>query len=191
MKIPEIKKSLDVYEQHFVDFARQYDIPNDFFLESDHFAVKCASEMDYLETCQEIGSVISGPLWEFEEGGRLLASGMLKGGAEIGGEQLRGRYLRIRPFKWVEIMQPRPGKETDEGYVEHTEFLYRDHFAVEAMLYARAVEGTERQSNPGHAWVNVPISSDGLLEIKFNDRVLADVVDEERMLGIVNAREVS
>lgn len=186
MNIPEFEESLEKYNDSFTLFTRQYGIPLEFLLQPDHIAIKCADRDDYLETCQEIGGLVNGSLWEFEEGGRTLASGQLVAGIPlIHAPSITGGDTQRRPLRWIEIMQPKPGKESREGYVEHVEFTYEDLFMVEAMLYSRAVEGIERQSNPSHSWVNIPITSDSLLELKINDKSLQDMLD-----GLLIEREV-
>ena len=180
MKLPQIDESIEVYEEAFNNFRTQNEIPREFFSNPDHFAIKCADEEDYLETCAELGGAISGSVWELEHEGRNLGSGFLNRRIRVAG------YV----FGMVEIMQPRPGKETKHGYVEHLEFTYPDLSFVLEMLSGTDIEGVETQSNPGHAWANIPISDDGLLEVKINDKALEIVVEIEKNEGLLKERKV-
>lgn len=177
MRGETIGEELLKYEEAFGGFVHGYGLPKELFVAPDHLAIKCADELDYLTTCDDLRSVVtSDGFWEFPEGGRLLASAELDSGASLCGFT----------FNWLEVMQPRPGKETDAGFVEHTEFYTPDLFAVAERLKKHGVEFTA-QKNPGHSWLNVVIDEVGR-EIKFNDKPLAEVVAAEKKpgpLGIV------
>ncbi len=165
MKWPEIDEQLGAYERSLTAFVSALHMPKDLFRFPDHFAIKCADELDYLETCQEFATeVVDGSMWELPEGGRLLASAQLAGKITLGGHE----------FGWVEIMQPRPGKETSKGFVEHTEFHAVDYGAAEQRLRRWGVEHVP-DGNSGHKWLNVVIDDEGR-EVKFNDRPLVDVL---------------
>jgi hypothetical protein len=85
-------------------------------------------------------------------------------------------------------MQPRPGKELAEGFVEHTEFFFPNLSEAERVLTQRGVNFI-RQKNPGHEWVNVIIDDSGR-EIKFNDKPLAAVVATEHEHGLLRRVDV-
>ena len=172
MKLAAVEQSIVDYEQAFTTFCDAYQLPKTWFLRPDHFAVKCANEIDYLETCTEFtNEVDASGIWEISMDDRLLASAKLSGKTGLAGYG----------FGWIEIMQPRPGKELESGFVEHTEFLFPDFFTIQKVLDLRGVD-FELQRNPGHSWLNVPIDDSGR-EIKFNDQLLADVVVVERENG--------
>ena len=174
MKIPQLGEELRLYSDAFVSFTAGYQLPKELFERPDHFAIKCANELDYLETCQEMATEVgSDGLWEFALDNRLLGSAKLAGTVALCG----------KGFTWVEIMQPRLGKETDAGFVEHTEFYFSDFFAAEHILKQRGIDYSH-QENPGHAWLNIVIDDKGR-EIKLNDKPLADVVLWEREQGLL------
>lgn len=174
MRLAEIEASLADYEEAFVEFNNAYQIPTEWFRQKDHFAIKCANAEDYEETLDQVKNYLQPEgMWEVEMDGRRLASAVLAGTILIGNTY----------FRWVEIMQPRPGKELEKGFVEHTEFVFMDGFEVQRVLGIRGVEGVEEQQNPGHKWVNVPIDAQGR-EIKFNDKPLEEVIEFEQDEGI-------
>lgn len=169
MKLQEVREQLHAYEQAFSQFIAASHMPKALFRSPDHFAIKCADEADYLETCQAFaGEIIDGSMWELPEGGRLLASAQLAGKTSLAGHE----------FGWVEIMQPRPGKETVKGFIEHTEFHAVDYAAAEQMLRRWRV-AYDPDGNSGHKWLNVVIDDEGR-EIKFNNRPLVDVLAYEQ-----------
>lgn len=177
MNIDQVNEGLEIYGRTLSTFLNQHNLPREWFERPDHFAVKCANRADYQDTCQTLaGRVYARKFFELQQGGRLLASGNLTGSVSLAGFG----------FQMVEVMQPRPGKETEEGYVEHTEFTFPDFATVMDVLDSRGVD-FELQSNPGHGWVNVPIS-DGLLELKINDRSLGQVVTKELSQGLLTER---
>lgn len=175
MKLPAIEQSLTEYQDVFMEFRKSFEMPESWFKKPDHFAIKCANKPDYLETCDEFEfEVDENGLWEIDIDGRSLASAKLYGKVGLGGYD----------FSWVEIMQPRPGKELESGFVEHTEFLFADFFEVQRLLTIRGVD-FELQENPGHSWINVLLDNSGK-EIKFNDKLLADVTVLERANGTLH-----
>lgn len=174
MKSLEIDRQLDAYDEAFRSFVRGFRLPRQWFARPDHFAIKCADELDYLETCADFaGEVKDDTMLELTESGRLLAS------AELVGKVSLGDY----EFGWVEIMQPKPGKETAEGFVEHTEFYAYDFFLMEQALRRFGVD-YKHQNNDGHEWFNVVIDDKGR-EIKFNNRPLVDVIAWEQEQGLL------
>jgi len=174
MKLVDIEKDLDVYGESMKRYMDAFQLPKSWLRNPDHFAIKCADELDYLETCQSLEKEVSKEgLWEISLDDRLLASAKLGGKVALGGFN----------FEWIEIMQPRPGKETKEGFVEHTEFFFPDLYEVLRVLEQCGADAT-LQKNPGHEWVNLVIDDFGR-EIKFNDKPLADVVAAERSEGVL------
>lgn len=173
-----ILKQLDVellkYDEAFSEFRRRHQLPEEWFAQPDHFAIKCADEADYLATCEELRSEVTPDgIWQISLDERFLAS------AQLLGETTLGSY----GFKWVEIMQPRPGKELTSGFVEHTEFVFPNFDQVLTVLKGSDAE-IEIQKNPGHSWVNVVIDPAGR-EIKFNDKSLEDVAEHEKSHGLL------
>lgn len=178
MKKNQFNKELSLYSESFLAFVAAHRLPNDLFKMPDHFAIKCANKHDYIETRQLFSEQeVNGGIWELPLDGRLLATAQLVGSVSINGYD----------FSWVEIMQPRPGKETEVGFVEHTEFYVSDFSAVEELLKQKDIY-FERQHNPGHAWINIVIDEAGR-EIKLNNKLLADVVVWEKAQGMLKKVE--
>ncbi len=178
MKIDGLSSSVADYEVAFNSFVNQFDLPQSFFSSPDHVAIKCSDELDYLDTCEELREIVDdNGIWEIAMDSRLLASACLRDGFLL---QLDSRDTL---FPRVEIMQPRPGKELDAGFVEHVEFTVLDMFAVAQTLDRQGVV-FEEQKNPGHSWLNIVIDNGGR-EIKFNDKSLEAIADEERSKGLL------
>lgn len=174
MQVQDINQSLEKYHDVFEKFTKAFRLPKQLFQTPDHAAIKCANEFDYLETCTAMSKHFTRDgLWEVSMDGRKLATGALAGRISI------GSLL----FGWVEIMEPRPGKELAEGFIEHTEFAVSDLFAVVRLLAVHGVPDVEHQQNSGHAWINVTMDDTGR-EIKFNNKSLDLVVAEERAQGL-------
>lgn len=179
MKTATLQKELEKYEMSFTAFVDEHSLPAEWFAHPDHFAVKCADRDDYIATYRLLSNVADKEgIWAVDMDGRSLASAKLASRFLLGGFS----------FEWVEIMQPRPGKETASGYVEHTEFVVPDFTAVEKVLQERGIP-FEHQANPGHAWINVVIDDD-MREIKFNNLPLEKVVEIEMNEGKLYKVEV-
>jgi hypothetical protein len=177
LRRPSIDLELATYEQAFVAFKEANNLPDAWFEVPDHFAIKCADRADYDQTCDELEIMAdSEGIWELELDDRLLASAGLANPVTLAGYR----------FGWVEIMQPRPGKESAAGFVEHTEFLLPDFAEIMTALEEREV-AYELQENPGHRWLNIVIDAHGR-EIKINDKLLADVVAAEKTEGLLSPR---
>lgn len=175
MRQQALAEELTAYEQYFNAFMQLHDLPTEWFAVSDHVAIKCANAADYTETCSELaGMTNSEGVWELGLDGRLLGSAGLAEPITFGDHA----------FGWIEIMQPRPGKEISKAFVEHTEFLYADFASVTAALDAKGI-AYELQENPGHRWINIPIDTNGR-EVKINDKLLADVVAAEKSDGTLH-----
>lgn len=179
MNIDGFNRSMADYEVAFNRFVDQFDLPQSFFSSPDHVAVKCADEADYLATCNELMAIVDeSGIWEIRMDERLLASACLRDSLSL---QLNEQKTQ---FRWIEIMQPRPGKELNLGFVEHVEFTVADLSLVSQVLNRQGIE-FEEQSNPGHRWLNVVLDSMER-EIKFNDKSLEDVAEDERSRGLLH-----
>lgn len=169
----ELKK----YDVAFERFINKHNLPAEWFQRPDHVAIKCADGEDYKETCNEFSTLVQGGIWETKMNDRKLASAQL----------LSALTIATYEFGWLEIMQPRPGKEMTAGFVEHTEFLFADFEQIQIRLTDGGIEYTLQQ-NPSHSWVNLVI--DGLgREIKFNDKSLKDVSADEQARGELYLRQ--
>lgn len=180
----ELGEEIIAYETAFNDFCNGYDLPKEWFKRPDHFAIKCADADDYQQTVAFLGKELVKPesLWEITMDQRKLASAQLASRVSLGDFR----------FEWIEFMQPRPGKELEKGFVEHTEFVFPDFFEVKRVLHQRGVgaDQYEEQGNEGHAWLNVVIDEAGR-EIKFNDKPLEQVVTEEQQAAGINVASVT
>ncbi len=169
MKISEFEHSKKDYQESFERFKTEYQLHEKWFARPDHIAIKCADEIDYAMTVQEwMPHADSDGLWEIGLDGRYLASGHLA----------NGLMVADIAFDWLEIMQPRPGREQEQGYVEHTEFIIDDFRVVWNGLVSRGVPNIDMQDNPGHKWINILI--DEKRQIKFNDTSLEEITANER-----------
>lgn len=176
MSQDQIENEIKEYEKSFNSFLSKYELPTEWFLVADHVAIKCADRSDYTNTCQIMSSKTREGVWEIELDGRSLGSAELESPIYIGEHM----------FSWIEIMQPRPGKESAHGFVEHTEFLFADFDHVVDILNQKNIP-YELQENPGHRWINIVIDDQGR-EIKINNKVLAEVVKWELQEGRLHKR---
>lgn len=177
MSLAGVDAELALYADAFQEFVSTHDLPKEWFETPDHVAFKCADGDEYEQLCDTIASETVDGVWQIELDGRYLGSAKLLTVLSVAGYE----------FSWIEIMQPRPGKETKAGFAEHTEFLISDFAAAEAKLQEMEVD-YELQENPGHRWINIVIDTHGR-EIKLNNKLLADVVVWEREQGHLKKRE--
>lgn len=175
MKLDLFDGELVKYEESFKAFVAEHNLPGEWFAEPDHVAVKCADLSDYDDTCNAFaGRVDDEGVWEIEMDGRHLGSAKLIGAISVAGYDMN----------WVEIMQPRPGKEMPEGFVEHTEFVFPNFDEIIVFLEGHSIP-YERQGNPGHSWINIVIDGDER-EIKFNDAGIGEVTTKEKSQGLLH-----
>lgn len=176
MKVLELNAEIGEYVDAFTSFNEAYQLPRAWFNKADHFALKCSGPEDYQETLETIQSDIPvvDTIWEIDMDERRLASVRLTGCV----------CLSNSMFRWIEVMEPRSGKEPEEGFLEHTEFFVPDLYKVYDALERRGVEGLALQGNGSHTWVNVPIDEKGH-EIKFNDKPIEQVILEENEQGLL------
>lgn len=167
-----INEHLAAYTSAFEAFQAAHDLPTEWFEQPDHVAIKCADREEYELWCRLMAPYTDeNGIWAVDMDGRSLASAAIVPSLKVLGHS----------FDWIEIMQPRPGKETEAPFVEHTEFVVPDFDAVTRILEEQKIP-FDNESNPGHAWINVVI--DGLgREVKFNNRPLAEVVVNEKADG--------
>lgn len=175
----QIEQSIAEYQEVFTGFVGQYRLPSEWFTTPDHWAIKCADGADYQETIAEFSPDIASGPWTVTMDERRLTTARLSGPAVKIGNSL---------FRWLEIMEPRPGKGPEQGFVEHLEFVFPDFFEVRRILEQRGVPGVEQQGNTGHSWVNIPIDEHGR-EIKINDAGIEKVLEKERVAGVLEAPE--
>jgi hypothetical protein len=169
----EYEEEIGRYAKVLQDFITQHELPPEWFRVSDHVAIKCEDGFDYEHVVEELLPDTT-QASQVELDGRRLGALWLTSDIPIGD---------ITRVTWVEIMEPRPEKVgKDMVGVEHVEFYYPDFEEITDILDEKEVP-YELQQNPGHAWVNITLNDQGL-ELKLNNRVLADVVEEELDQGI-------
>lgn len=172
MKVELFGNELVKYEESFRAFVQENQLPEEWFVVPDHVALKCADQADYEETCTVFGSLVDEEgVWEIELDARHLGSAKLRSALSVAGYEMH----------WIEIMQPRPGKEMKQGFVEHTEFVYPNFDEITAYLDGHNI-AYELQENPGHSWINVVID-DQEREIKFNNAGIEEVTTKEKAEG--------
>ena len=171
MKSSEFEKSLSTYTDVFAEFCQTNQISAELFSNPDHLAIKCANEEDYFDTLDTFRGIVSAETeWVHWESGRRLFSAELTSNISVS----------FFNFRMIEIMQPKPGKETDYGFVEHLEFYNSDIYNTLGRLSVLGLPNTPKiQLNDSHKWVNIVMDSQGR-EIKFNDLSLKEVVVNEK-----------
>lgn len=161
------------YEQSLTEFVGRYELPETWFSQIDHVAIKCADAADYEATVQQ-WLPQSQELSYVSLDYRRLASARLSGGVALG---------RFGHAQWLEIMEPRPEKlGADTVGIDHVEFYFRDFTEVQKELIEKGIKYTP-QSNINHDWLSIVINDQGQ-ELKINNRTLANIVAEEASTGI-------
>lgn len=169
----DYEEEIDDYAKSLEDFIGSHELPEKWFKRPDHIAIKCADGLDYEYRLQEL-SPDSSQSSQIEMDGRRLATLHLITNQAVG---------NLGSVEWLEVMEPRPEK-VGKGIVglEHMEFYFPDFKEVTETLVDKNLE-FELEENPGHRWVNIVINASGQ-ELKLNDRLLADIVEEELENGI-------
>lgn len=166
-------EGLEAYARDLEEFIDRFVLPEPWFAEPDHIAVKCVDAADFdqtLKTFKDDAEHIS----YVEMGGRRLATVKLISSISV---------ASLGDVSLVEVMEPRPEKVgRDIVGFEHMEFYYPDFDDVREVLKSRN-HPFEMQGNAGHEWVNIVINSRGQ-EVKLNNRTLADTVAHEANIGI-------
>lgn len=163
MRIKAIHASIDTYREAFREFTRTYDLPMDLFAEPDHATVQCAGAEDYDETLEAIIGVGGLVAQESRVSDRRIAAVHLATQSVLAGASL---------FEWLEVVQPRPGSERPQGFVENVAYVHDLHTARN-LLDEQDIPGVEERIYPVRSSLIVPLGND--LTVKFNDTSLAEV----------------
>jgi predicted metalloenzyme YecM len=164
----EYQEEIGQYAQVLQAFIEEHELPLEWFRVPDHVAIKCSDAYHYEHTVEEL-LPDAAQTSQVELDGRRLAAIKLTSPFSIG---------ELTRVEWVEVMEPRPEKAgKDMVGVEHAEFFYPDFDEISEVLDENGVAYSFQQ-NPGHAWVNIVLNEQGQ-ELKLNNRLLADVVEEE------------
>lgn len=166
--IERFQGELDSYVTELEKFVQEHELPDRWFEDPDHVAIKCADSEDFEVTLAEFKDV-SNQISYIEEGGRRLAAAHLLKPLAIG---------RFGSVEWVEVMEPRPGRVGNDFVgLEHAEFCYPIFTKARSVLRKAGVEHDLRH-NPGHDWINIAINDTGQ-ELKLNNRPLSKVMPDE------------
>jgi hypothetical protein len=170
----DFEHSRERYEEAFLAVTSEFQVPGSFLVSPDHVAIKCADTGAFFDAIDEfVPRIMPGTLGEINQGGRRLASGELVDPIKLAGHT----------FGVVEIMEPRPGAEAQETFVEHTEFTVPNLLTVYNILCGKVGSGAtdvrvvdQRQSHhPG-----IILEFGDRLEIKFNETSLVEMVEDEK-----------
>jgi hypothetical protein len=164
---------LDNYAAELESFIATNSLPNEWFLEPDHIAIKGVDGTDYEDILESFRPVAKQITYIEMDGRRLGTANLTR--PIVAGD--------LGSVSWVEIMEPRPERiGSDVVGLEHMEFCYPNFDEVTKVLRSRGIE-FEPQQNPGHSWINIVINDKGQ-ELKINDRPLAVIVEEEIKSGL-------
>lgn len=165
--------AIDKYVESLEQFVQRRRLPQEWFNEPDHLAVKCLDGKHFDAMLDTWARRVDLASYVRMDGRRLAAVHLGEAAISLG---------MFGSVEWLEIMEPRPEKVgKDTVGIDHAEFVYPDFTAVKQVLRFRKVP-YELQENPNHSWVNIPINSLGQ-ELKLNDRPLADIVGHEIETG--------
>lgn len=158
------------YAEALEDFRVHYELPDEWFDRPDHLAIKCKDSADF-EVAIEQWLPKSAELSYVHLNGRRLATALLLEPIAVG---------NLGTVEWLEIMEPRPEKVgLDPVGIDHMEFEFADFESAQEVLGEKGVEFAN-QENPNHHWLSILANG---YEFKLNDRVLADIVEEELTNG--------
>lgn len=169
----EYEEEIGLFAEALEAFIAKYELPQAWFKVPDHLAVKCADGLDYVFRMEEL-MPDSKQTSEIVMDERRLATLNLTSPVQVG---------NLGKVSWLEVMEPRPEKVgKDVVGLEHMEFYYPDFDEVTALLEKYGIE-YKLETNPGHSWVNIVLNEAGQ-ELKLNDKLLGDTVNEEIEQGI-------
>jgi hypothetical protein len=143
----------------------------------DHLAIKAYSPRDYEELLSEFKQ-FSEYIAETEMNGRYIAMAHLVGnyGLKMTVAELSNNPMNVRD---IELMLARPDGQTGE----HTELDHAEIYMERGLIPVRRVLANkgiqyDSQHNDSHSWISTIINQEAD-ELKFSDRRLADIVDEQ------------
>lgn len=169
----EYEEAIEQYAKDLQDFIDRYELPAKWFKTPDHIAIKGADGLEYDYIVQDLLADAQ-QASEVNMDGRRLAAFQLISRVPVG---------ELGSVNWLEIMEPRPEKVgKDIVGLEHMEFYYPEFDEVKSVLNKHKIPFV-MESNPGHAWINIVLNNQGQ-ELKINDRLLADAVNQELEEGI-------
>jgi len=167
-------EQIDQYAKELENFVSVHNLPEAWFAQPDHVAIKCADGMDYEDTMEEFKDEAEQRTWVKMHGRRL-------GSVKLISSLALGNFGDV---SWVEVMEPRPEKVgKDVVGFDHAEFHY-PHFKPIIMTFnLRKIKYSIPDDNPEHGAVVVVINEDTGHELKLNDKTLADIVAHELKEG--------
>lgn len=161
---------MDHYVRELENFIEAHNLPETWFAQPDHIAIKCADDMDYEDTMQEFKDDAE-QMTEVRMHGRRLGTVKLISGVALG---------NFGDVRWIEVMEPRPEKIGKDiiGF-DHTEFYVPGFKGILMTFNHRGIHYVMPTDNPEHKSINVIINKVTDHELKFTDRSLADIVTSE------------
>ena len=179
-----IQDALGKYEYSIWEFILRTRIPEQWFGQPDHLAIKAQDIADFGRIVKDLEPDTKRvTCTEIDE--RFIAVAELR--KSIGSGLFKATRL-------VEVMEIRPDKtDTDNAGLDHMEFLLPpDSENIERKLNDKSVV-FQHESNGSHSWFSIDTGTPGV-EIKLSDRPLAEIIEEQLADGtsrIVYQRESS
>jgi len=151
-------------------FKANQQLPDSWFDQPDHLAIKCLDRQHYAETLRHWARQ-AGFTSEVKMDGRRLASLRLEDSLSFG---------QFGQIDWLEIMEPRPHRVGfDRVGIDHAEFVFPQFGVVTEDLAVRDLP-YELEGNVNHHWISVV--TDGY-ELKFTDKPLVEMVEADVRAG--------
>ena len=175
-----LKAQANVYNARLDKFVAKNRLPQSWFDQGyDHVAVKAYNLEDYRQIIEQF-KVVSDRITEADLNHRQIATARLMGQFALGLDLSVGPYVYLRN---VEIMLARPNDQSQDLPVfDHSEiFVPRGLMPIRKVLDEKKIQFLP-QSNKSHEWVSVVFDDDGD-EVKFTDRTLEDIVEENIASG--------
>ncbi len=167
-------EQIDQYAVELENFISAHNLPEAWFAQPDHVAIKCADGMDYEDTMEEFKGEAK-QRTEVEMHGRRLGTVKLISSVALG---------NFGDISWIEVMEPRPEKVgKDLVGLDHAEFHFPNFKPVKITFNMRGIHYKIPDDNPEHQSINVIINKVTDHEVKFNDKTLAYIVAHELKEG--------
>jgi hypothetical protein len=176
----ELEKLSRQYNTRLDEFIANNSLPESWFDAGyDHVAVKAFNLEEYEEIIESFKPV-SDRITEIDMDGRQIATATLLGSLALEMSLSLGDYIYVRN---VEIMLARPDDQgIDSPRFDHSEiFMPRGLIPVAKILDIKGIDFFDEE-NQSHSWISVAFN-DGQDEIKFTDRRLGDINEEEIASG--------
>jgi hypothetical protein len=177
MSMEGFRAEVDQYGYQLGSFRAKARLPEYWFNYPDHIAYKTAGLNNFSDIVAQF-SPESKKITVDQVDDRFIAAAELLGGVLV---------PHIGKIRWVEIMEPRPGKVgIDLVGIDHLEFYVEEGLeAIKKGLDRRGrIIPYKFEDNDSHEWIAVKINGVGQ-EVKFTDTQLAEITENSKPINLL------